>query len=523
MIRRGLGIAIAVLLILTCIAPVAFAEEQQGGAGVSFDISGYYRVRYDNIFRTKWLYHDDSNWWTYFDQRALLTPRLLISDRVSLNTQLDLLRNVNFGNNLERPVPLAVVRRNEANLEQIQSVNFEQRDVLQGNVLSQDMSNTDVLTNEEVDSIILRRLWGEARLPIGVVRVGRQGSNFGMGLFANDGDGYDDDYGDTYDRLLYGFRFGPWAPVFMYDKVVEDTYKVADTDVHQFGWINNFKDIRWGNNNQFDGGLYILNRSQQSTEARIWVYDAWARFMLGGFTLEAEAVALQGKMVVFDGEEIDDLEEDGIPVGQGGGKVIIDAYLAAGKFGYTANTWGVGAEGGFSSPDDPEADRNFSNEAALAVMEASSKASGDPDGAESKIDFITSVVENQQAFGDRMYSFAFDKDYNVDLIIWEVLMGGAVRNGIYAKVGGFLNPVDFFTMRLDVMKNWINEPGKGFDGTDASNDLGWEMDWDFALKAADHFEFGIQFGYAWPGTWFEDVYENTENVYTMQTRFLFHF
>ena len=63
----------------------------------------------------------------------------------------------------------------------------------------------------ETDSIALRRAWVEFKVPVGVMRVGRMPSNWGMGLLANDGNGHDDLFGDnqnytTYDRVLFATR-----------------------------------------------------------------------------------------------------------------------------------------------------------------------------------------------------------------------------------------------------------------------------------------------------------------------------
>ena len=66
-------------------------------------------------------------------------------------------------------------------------------------------------TGLETDSIALRRAWVEFKIPVGLMRVGRMPSNWGMGLLANDGNGHDDLFGDnenytTYDRILFATR-----------------------------------------------------------------------------------------------------------------------------------------------------------------------------------------------------------------------------------------------------------------------------------------------------------------------------
>jgi uncharacterized protein (TIGR04551 family) len=521
--KRNKWVYMMVALLLVGLFAFDALAEEGGGAGVDFGVEGYYRIRYDNIMNTEWNFDDESDWWTYFNQRMLLEPSFIINDKVKLVMQLDLLRNVTFGSNENVRVPVALVERSPSDQEQIDTVNLNSFDLRTGNIFSQEMSYTDAILQEEVDPVRIRRLYGEVKLPIGVLRAGRQGSNFGLGIFSNDGDGLDSDFGDTYDRILFATKAGPYVPVLVYDKVVEDDYKVADTDVHQFVFVNYIKNITWKTHNAFDAGLYLMHRTQQSTDAKIFAYDLWFRFNLGGFRLESETAALQGKFTAFDHDTVSDLKENGLPTGEGGGKVTVDAYINAEEFWYETEQWGVGAGFGFSSPADPNPENEFSSSSAGQIALAKGLAEGDEESAQSSIDFINAVVENQSAFGTHAYSFPFDPDYNVDLIVWEILMGGAVKNGIYAKASGYVYPLDMFKIRVDLIQSWINESGKGKNGKDADHNLGLEIDTDFAATVADHFTFGVQLGYAFTGQYFRDVYEGVENVFTVQSRFVFEF
>lgn len=55
----------------------------------------------------------------------------------------------------------------------------------------------------ENGSINVRRAWAEVLTPIGSLRFGRQPSNWALGIFQNDGNGLQDDFGDTADRILF--------------------------------------------------------------------------------------------------------------------------------------------------------------------------------------------------------------------------------------------------------------------------------------------------------------------------------
>ena len=54
-----------------------------------------------------------------------------------------------------------------------------------------------------VDSILVKRAYGEYKSPIGTLRFGRQDSHWGLGMVENSSDGLDDDFGTVVDRLMF--------------------------------------------------------------------------------------------------------------------------------------------------------------------------------------------------------------------------------------------------------------------------------------------------------------------------------
>ncbi|TVQ87354.1 MAG: hypothetical protein EA397_18735 [Deltaproteobacteria bacterium] len=82
--------------------------------------------------------------------------------------------------------------------------------VAQTPIFAADPSNT----NREgltIPSIQMTRAWLEVTTPIGEVRAGRMASHWGLGLIANDGNGFDDTFGEnrfgnTFDRVMYATR-----------------------------------------------------------------------------------------------------------------------------------------------------------------------------------------------------------------------------------------------------------------------------------------------------------------------------
>ena len=57
--------------------------------------------------------------------------------------------------------------------------------------------------NSYKDSIRVKRVWGEFSTPMGQLRFGRMPDHFGLGMYHNAGDGYDDDHQSTIDRIMF--------------------------------------------------------------------------------------------------------------------------------------------------------------------------------------------------------------------------------------------------------------------------------------------------------------------------------
>jgi hypothetical protein len=224
-----------------------------------------------------------------------------------------------------------------------------------------------------------------------------------------------------------------------------------------------------------------------------------------------------------DKDAVDALKDAGYPTGQGGGKIAINAYLAALRGSFAVDKWSVGLEGGFSSPAEGNPRNEFSLTAAERIARERERLDADPEDADRRQDFLDVVLANQSAFGKHMSTFAFDPDYHVDLLLWRSLMGGSVVNGAYAKGFFTANPFDWLGVRLDVIKSWIHSPGPARNGGDASTDLGWEIDPRVTFSVAKHFRLDVQFGYLMVGQYFRDVAKDPESPYTVQANFAIDF
>lgn len=153
---------------------------------LEFSLKGYYRTRlylYSHVFAAQT--QDDG---TYQDarmitQRLRLQPKVTYRNLADFYMQIDALDDVAFGDN-----------------ESLASTAL----------FAGDPSTTGV-NGQSQDTLRVSRAWTEITIPVGKIRAGRMTSQWGMGLLANGGDGFDDTFGEnhygaTYDRILFATK-----------------------------------------------------------------------------------------------------------------------------------------------------------------------------------------------------------------------------------------------------------------------------------------------------------------------------
>lgn len=124
-------------------------------------------------------------------QRFRLNPHLKLNDHISIHGQIDFLDNLLFGQsdvaalNISNPVTgtLALPAANGP---------FGVIGTTGGDIVGSGGGNINV-----------RRIYADILTSAGKFRIGRQPSHFGLGILSNDGDRFDSDFGDTFDRILY--------------------------------------------------------------------------------------------------------------------------------------------------------------------------------------------------------------------------------------------------------------------------------------------------------------------------------
>jgi hypothetical protein len=206
--------ALAAGLVALCVAaPAAHAQLK-----LEWGVEGYYRTRAVSVsnlaheprfegthpFTGAPYVRPDITSTTYITQRLRLSPQLRLENIAKLNIEITALDDILYGDN------------NALNTAPLFSVNG---------------TNQYFLGGPESGSVDVTRAWIEFAVPVGLMRVGRMPSHWGMGVLANGGGSgnwdltsppgeprrktqdyyFDDDFGDnhfgsTNDRILFATR-----------------------------------------------------------------------------------------------------------------------------------------------------------------------------------------------------------------------------------------------------------------------------------------------------------------------------
>ncbi len=195
-----------------------------------------------------------------------------------------------------------------------------------------------------------KRYYGEWESPIGVLRVGRQGSQWGLGMLAHDGTGFRNDFGDAYygdnvDRVLFGTKpfsiirsivsgerpeKDPLTAAFAYDwHVARDANmkrgkeKIEAATGLPYHDINGDLDDRIHQyigallveTEPFEGGFYIVRRIMKHPDIllplslqppggeylKVWVFDVYGRLRLKPDILDGWELFVEGELARITG------------------------------------------------------------------------------------------------------------------------------------------------------------------------------------------------------------------------------
>lgn len=297
-------------------------------------------------------------------------------------------------------------------------------------------------------ALSLKRAYGEALLPFGLLAAGRMGSHWGLGILTNGGDCLDCDSGDAADRialvtplaghifaLAYDFSaIGPLqgtttAPTHVVD--VEPSVDVHTVTVAALQWKNDatrarrraaglttfeygaYGSHRWQNNDIPAAYLSVaspiaitpaevMHRGYQAT-----AIDGWARLTLPNGRVEAEVVYLLASV-----------DQPSLLPGALLNQSVTSHQLGAAlesELGKPEDRFGVGVDAGYASGD-PAPGFGVNTPA-----NATQPKPGDLDGPQAS-----------PPYDNRVDNFRFHPDYRIDQILFREIIG-TVTDAAYLK------------------------------------------------------------------------------------------
>ncbi len=527
------------LLALTGIARAEAPDDYE------LKMDGYYRLR-GNVFGG--LYEGQEKPGNYFVQRLRVQPELNFEDRAKFIVMADMLDGVVFGDNASQASTA---------------------------LFAGDPSQTTV-NGTEGAPIAVKRAWMEFKVPIGLVRAGRQGSNWGMGLLANDGNGFDDTFGDnktgaTYDRIIFATKpitvattiagkpkDVPLIAAIGVDRLVEDPLiqyygygcvvgaslpgcepteshgvtEMRDASRRNDGWWADTEDDVWemiyvlnykGEDlklrkdlvGDITAGVYAVNRKQGETDSNVLIVDGYAKIEVAGLAFEGEVLHVGGETRAI---------------------TLANPASADDPLYKEADIWGYVVRGGWQ-------DERFT-----AMLEHG-YASGD------------NAVTDVQFTGRPLHP-----DHNVGLLLYEEILSrttaatwGPDAQGLWSNGGVYNSRYVFPNVRWRPIKNWEilaggvvawpDKPdganilcGEGDEGCTTatgqalatSSILGWEGDLALKTRFHEHVTYSMEGGYAHAterlplkraglATTVNDDGQEVGNYWTFQTRLAYEF
>ncbi len=361
--------------------------------------------------------------------------------------------------------------------------------------------------------IRIKRVWGEALTPFGLLAAGRMGSQWGLGMLTNGGDCTDCDSGDAVDRVafvtpLFGHLIavaydfsatGPFVPgragtrsIDFAPSVNVHTVTGAFMRYHSAEALERREKAGLGT---FDYGAYYSHRWQKndipatylptaapvpidSKQVMVRGYNAdaidlWLRLVAPGVRVEAEGAWLHAKVA----------QPSLIPGALFNNPVTSNQLGAAleSDFGADDDLFGAGLDAGYASGD------SAPGFGAFPVAGAKAPKPGDLDGAQSNPPYDNTVN-----------NFRFHPDYHVDRILFREIIG-TVTDAVYvrphARLSVFHVSSGTLEARAALIASWAvnaqSPPGQ-------KRPLGVEVDPTLGYLSNDGFELALEQGTLFP-------------------------
>ncbi|MDD5308390.1 MAG: TIGR04551 family protein [Deltaproteobacteria bacterium] len=426
------------------------------------------------------------------NMRFRLEPTLNVSEEVWVKSQIDLLDNVMLGS-----TPRFFQNFGDT--------------IGTGQAQGWDM---DPPTNG--DMIRVRRAWGEVMTPLGQIRFGRMGDDWGLGLLHNAGNGLNDDFGDSVDRLMFAAKINNWilAPAFDFPnegvsavdatgrpfdvEQLDDAYQLAAIVAYKHDAEEQLAMLKRGEL-VLNTGVYFMYRSQvlsfENPDATttsptadtsdlhfyrrdMWnvTPDFWFQLLYDTFHLELEAVFVYGHIGNPDRDLADFDQAQALTLLQYGGAIQSD-------YGLLSDQLRIGLEVGFASSDK------------------------DVEGLRAPANYDQLNNPKDTTFG----AFAFNPSFSTDFIMYRQILGSISQSYYFHPWLSY----DFLKsamgkkmgLRADVLYSRAVYERSTISNNSAN--LGVELDGQVYFVSEDHFHAGLQYGVLFPlgayeGTWDAD-------------------
>jgi len=459
------------------------------------------------------------------NMRFRLEPTLNISEEVRIRSQIDALDNLVWGSTPQ----YAYVRQDRVDI----------------GILGSSQIPPIAGVNSTQSNLSVKRVWGEVATPIGLLKFGRMGDQFGLGIVHNDGNCLDCDYGVTVDRFQFvaeplpGFFIVPTID-FDLEGLVSgrvnsqgQPYDVTNSDdAHTFGIILARKDTEQKARTKLDAGGTVFNyglffqyRSQNyeykqngdttpfteqdpykipgpslsriPRSAYLFVPDVWLKMERKAFKIELEAAAYLGKaqgcLPSNNGTSTNCDFGRELTIAQYGGALQTEWRLIEGALK-------IGLEVGAASGDSAPGFGNKPNRPSGAVGNASTTAGaqwGDYEGAQygQRPCTSTSGLGSQPCVDTDIRNFRFNQDYRIDMILWREIIGG-ITDALYIKSGTSYAFNDSLSVFGALIYSKALKPSSTPSGT--STQLGFEVNAGVRYQTDDGFYAQLAYGILFP-------------------------
>jgi uncharacterized protein (TIGR04551 family) len=471
------------------------------------------------------------------NMRFRFEPTLNVSEEVRIKMQLDALDNLVFGSTPD--------------------YGYGRSDRDSFTLFANSQVPPTAGVNSLANSIAVKRVYGEVSTPIwgGILRFGRMGSHWGLGMLYNDGNCLDCDRGDTVDRLMFVAEpFSGWyvTPMIDYNAVGPTTVRLTGDNADPLPLSNQDASMSFvlaiarrdveqqakaklqNNQSVFNYGLRFEYRTQRYDAAgyyfqpptdpavsgpvqprpdprlpsyyvprsgSLYIPDLWVKFERKNIRLELEGAGVFGSI---QGSAITSADNEDLSRNR---KLTVTQFGAVGQgeYRFVDGALHLGLELGFASGDRRPGLGN--HQGRRGSLPDGSTQPGDIDGPR----FCISL----EVCGDSdIRNFRFNRDYHVDMILWRELLGG-VTAAAYAKPSIKYDVTEGFNLFAALIYSRTIFPENTPSGR--SSGLGVEFNAGARYETEDGFFAQFMYGVLFPLSGFQNPYLNPINPPSIDT------